>query len=96
MIGVKEDKQVGTIDISNFFIQTLLYRRPGEKKIRIKINGVLLAMLIQMDLVKYGLNIVYEKGKKLLYLWDPKVIYVMLQSSLFSYINMEMFGGGRL
>ena len=49
-----------------------------SSKVVIKIKGVLLDILVQMDPVKCGPNVVHEKGKKVLYLKFLKAIYGML------------------
>ena len=91
VMDTKEDRDVATKDITNLFIQTPIYRKPGEEKIIMKIKGVLVNMLVQTDPEKYGPNVVYEKGKKVLYLEVLKPIYGMLQSALLSYIKMRKY-----
>ena len=76
-----------TIVIPNLFIQTSIDRKPVEGEIITKIKRLLVDMLVQLDPEKYGPNVVYEKGKKVLYLELFKAIYGMLQSALLSYIN---------
>ena len=68
MIYSKEDRDVAIKDIPNFFIQTPIDRKPGVAKIIIKIKGVLMDILVHMDPGKYVTTVVYEKGKKVLYL----------------------------
>ena len=77
-------RDVATIDIPNFFILTLIDRKPGEKKVIINVKGLMVDMLVYMDLEKYGPNVVYEKLNKVLYLEFLKTIYVMLKSSILS------------
>ena len=48
VIYTKEDSDVATIYIPNFFIQTPIDRKPGEEKIIMRINGLLFDMLVQM------------------------------------------------
>ena len=48
----------------------------------LKIRGVLVDMLMQMDPELYGPLIVYENGKKVLYTEVLQAIYGMLQSAL--------------
>ena len=79
VIYTKEDGDIATIYIPNFFIQTPIYRRPGEDKIITKIKGVLVDMLVPVDPEKYGLSVVYEKVKNLLYLNVLKAIYGMIK-----------------
>ena len=38
VIDAKEYRDVTTIDIPNFFIQTPIDRKPGEEKITMKLN----------------------------------------------------------
>ena len=45
-IYVKEYRDSVTIDIPNIFIQTRIDRKPGEDKVIIKINVVLVYMLV--------------------------------------------------
>ena len=59
VIYTKEDRDVATIYIPNFSIQTLIDRKPVEDKITTKIKGVLVDILVLMDLEKYGPNVVY-------------------------------------
>ena len=46
VINTKEYRDVGTIDIPNFFIQTPIDRKTGEKRIIMKINVVLVNILV--------------------------------------------------
>ena len=82
MISDKENKDLSTIDIPNLFIQILMYRKPGEDKIIMKIRAILVDILVQMYRGKYDANVVYEKVKKLLYLDSLEAIYFMLHSAL--------------
>ena len=41
--------------------------------------------------IKYGFSIVYEKGKKVLYLEVLKSIYGMLKSYILSYIKLRKY-----
>ena len=68
MINSKEDGYVAAIYILNFFIQIPIDSKTGEEKIMVKIKGVTVDILVQMNPKKNGHNVVYEKGNKLLYL----------------------------
>ena len=46
VINAKEEINVETIDIPNFFIQKPIYRKPVEEKIIMKIKVVLVDMLL--------------------------------------------------
>ena len=63
VIDAKEDRR---IDIPNFFIQTPIDRKTVEEKIIMNLKGLLVDILVHVDLVKFGPNVFYEKGKKLL------------------------------
>ena len=75
MIYFEEDRDVATIDIPNWFIKTPIDRKPGEENITMKIEGVLVDMLVQLDSDKYCLALVYEKRKKALNIKVLKAIY---------------------
>ena len=66
VIDAKEDRDLVTIDIPNFFIQTPIDRKTVEEKIIMNLKGLLVDILVHVDLVKFGPNVFYEKGKKLL------------------------------
>ena len=50
-----------------------------------KITGVLGEMMVQLDLDKYGPGVVFEKGKKVVYVQVLRAIYEMLQAALLWY-----------
>ena len=50
VIDATEDKDVVTIDIPNLFIHKPIDRKPGEEKIIMKVKGVLVIMLVNMNL----------------------------------------------
>ena len=52
------------------------------------IREVLVYMLMQMDPKEYGPNVIYEKGKNLLYIEVLKSIYGILKQDLLSYNNL--------
>ena len=54
-----------------------------------KIKGVLVDILYNMDPVEYGEYIVYERGEKVLYLALTKVLYRMLIVSLLWYKKLD-------
>jgi hypothetical protein len=73
-------------DIPNAFIQVDMPKpKPGEDRIIMKITGVLVDMLVQLDPKLYGPFVVYEKGRKVLYVWVLNAIYGMLIASLLWY-----------
>ena len=86
-IEAKEGRDVMTADIPNAFIQSDIdehNKKPGERII-MKITGVLVDILVQLDPDLYGPYVTYENGVKVLYVQVLKALYGMLQSSLLFY-----------
>ena len=54
-----------------------------------KITGVLVDMLFQLDPQLYGPHVVYEKGRKVLYVQVLQAIYGMLTASLLWYLKFK-------
>jgi hypothetical protein len=68
-----------TCDIPNAFIQAdMPTTRAGEDRVIMRITGVLVDMLVQIDAELYGPFVVYEKNRKVLYVVVIKAIYGML------------------
>ena len=88
IIDAHERRDVGTGDVPNAFIQTDLKPKDlpkpeeGNKRMIMKITGVMVDMLVEIDPTEYGPKVVYENGKKVLYLEVLKAIYGMLIASL--------------
>ena len=80
----KEDTDLVTIDISNFSIQTPIYRKPGWDKITMKIKGVLVDMLVQMDLGKLSQYSIWKMKEGVIswgtqiYLWYATIISIVI------------------
>ena len=75
-----------TVDIPNMFIQMEMpEREEGEEQVIMKITGVLVEMMVQLDPDKYGPCVVFEKGKKVVYVQVLQAIYGMLQAALLWY-----------
>ena len=89
VIDAKEERDVTTIDVSNAFIQTEVKQEEIGKRIIMKIQGILVDMLVQLDTTLYGSHVVYENGKKTLYVEVLKAIYGMLQSALLFYKKLK-------
>ena len=68
-------------DIPNAFIQAPLENKLGECVI-MKITGVLVDILLEKSPSKYMDYVVYEKGKKVIYIVCLKAIYGMLIAAL--------------
>ena len=68
VIEAHEGRDVMTVDIPNAFIQTEMpEREEGEERVIVKITGVLVKMMVQLDPDKYRPCVVFEKGKKVVY-----------------------------
>ncbi len=84
-IEAHENRDVATIDVPNAFIQTEVEYKEGEEWITLKVQGVLVDMLVKMEPEIYKDRIVYENGKKTIYMIVLKAIYGMLQLALLFY-----------
>ena len=85
-IDAHEGRDVMTADVPNAFIQTSMPEvKPGEERVIMKITGVLVDMLVQVDSNMYGPHVVYERGRKVVYVQVLKAIYGMLTASLLWY-----------
>ena len=89
-VNAKEERDVMTADLPNAFIQTPMPEvKDDEDRVMMKITGVLVDMLVQIDPEKYGPFVVYEKNRKVLYVQVLRAIYGMLQSSLLWYQKLR-------
>ena len=84
-IDAKERREVATVDIPNAFIQTKIDYKNGDELIVMKVRGVVVDLLVELDPTRYGTFVMYEKGKKVIYLVVLRAIYGMLQSALLFY-----------
>ena len=81
-----EERDVMTCDIPNAFIQAEMPEIwDGEKRIMMKIQGILVDMLVDLNPNLYGPKVVYENGKKVIYVWVLRAIYGMLEAALLWY-----------
>jgi len=85
VIEAEEERDVGTCDIPNAFIQTDIDRvgKDGNKVV-MKIRGALVDILCEID-PKYQEFVVMEKEQKVLYVHIWKAIYGMLVSAMLFY-----------
>jgi hypothetical protein len=84
VIDAHEDRDVMTVDVPNAFIQTELPQVNGECVV-MKITGYLVDILIKIDPELYKEKVVYEKGRRVLYVVVLKAIYGMLVAALLFY-----------
>ena len=90
VIDAKECHDVMTADVPNAFIQTVMPKpKDGEARVMMKITGVLVDMLVQLDPALYGLYVVFEDNRKVLYVQVLCAIYGMLESSLLWYKKFQ-------
>ena len=67
-IDAHENRDVMSADVPYAFIQTAMPEvKEGEERVMMKITGLLVDMLVQLDPQLYKSHIVYEKGHKVLY-----------------------------
>ena len=89
-IDAHENRDVMSADVPNAFIQIEMPDiKQGEERVMMKITGVLVDMLIQLDPQLYGPHVVYEKERKVLYVQVLQAIYGMLTASLLWYLKFK-------
>jgi hypothetical protein len=82
-IDAEEGRDVMTVDIPNAFVQTKLDN--NQEKVIMKIWGILVDMLIEINPEMYGSYIVYEGNNRVIYVRMLRVLYGMIQSALVFY-----------
>jgi len=85
-IDAHEERDVMTADIPNAFIQASLKNlKDGGEKVIMKVTGMLVNLLVKVAPDVYGPFVVFENGRKVLYLQVLKALYGMLQATLLWY-----------
>jgi len=85
-IDAYEGRDVMTADVPNVFIQTeLTNEEDGKERIIMKIAGVIVDMLVNISPDLYTGHVVYENGKKVMYVSVLRAIYGMLISAILFY-----------
>ena len=86
---MKEKCDVMTADIPNVFVQTEIGEKPIREQIFMKIHGPLVDILLEIDHDLYAPYVVYDHGKRLVYVimlksivWHDFVIDVILEKIL--------------
>jgi hypothetical protein len=83
VINVHAGRDVMICDIPNAFIQALMPEvKDGDERVMMKITGVLVDMLVELNPELYGPYLVYEKNRKVLYVQVIRAIYRMLEAAL--------------
>ena len=89
VVDAYEGRDVMSADIPNAFIQTdLPAPQDGEARVVMKVTGLLVDYLIEID-PEYRDYVVFDRGKKVLYLVILKAIYGMLEASLLFYKRLR-------
>jgi hypothetical protein len=88
VIDAHEERDVMTCDIPNAFIQALMPEvKDGDERVMMKITGVLVDMLVELNPELYGPYVVYERNRqnKVLYVQVMRAIYGMLEAAILWY-----------
>ena len=80
-----EGRDVMTADVHNAFTQTELPRIDGKERVIMKLTGELVGILVNINTDLYRGYIVFENGKKILYVEVLRAIYGMLIAALLFY-----------
>ena len=85
------------MDFPNAFIHTNMPpKKDGEERFIVIITGVLFDMLFKLDCETYRKHVVFENGKKVIYVVVLREIYVMLVAALLFYkkfrVDLENVG----
>jgi hypothetical protein len=93
-VDAKEKRDILSADVPNAFIQTTIPE--GEERVVMKVDGPILKLLVEQDPNLYWPYVVFEKGKRVLYLQVKRVLYGMLVASLLWYrkFREDMEGQG--
>ncbi len=81
-IDAKENRDIMTCDIPNAFVQTEIKKQEIGERIIMKILGILLEILVEMDPEKYSEYVVVEDGWRTVYVVMLKALYGMMMSLL--------------
>ena len=88
-IEAKESRDIMTCDIPNAFVQTEIKKQEIGERIIMKIRGILLDILVEMDPEKYSEYVVVEDGRRTVYVVMLKALYGMMMSSLLYYLKFR-------
>jgi hypothetical protein len=86
IIDAKENRDVMSADIPNAFIQANMPEtKNDEERVIMKITGMLVDLLVEIDPARYGPYVVYENGNKTIYVEVLRALYGMLIAALLWY-----------
>ena len=90
VIDAKENRDIMTADIPNTFIQAHMPKlQGGEERVIMKITGILVDLLVKLAPNVYGPFVVFENGKKVIYLQVLRALYGMLVAALLWYKTLK-------
>ena len=90
VIDAKENRDVMTCDIPNAFIQAHMPRtNAGDERVIMKVTGMLVDLLVQLSPNTYGPHVVFESGKKVIYLQVLRALYGMLVAAILWYQKLR-------
>ena len=90
VIDPKEERNVMTGDIPNAFIQAHVPKlQGGKERVIMKITGILVELLVKLAPNVYGPFVVFENGKKAIYLQVLRALYGMLVAALLWYKTLR-------
>ena len=72
-------------DVPNAFIQAKIKKKKGDEKIIMKITGKLVDVLVRLAPEVYSGYVVYEKGRRVIYVEVLRALYRMLISAMLLY-----------
>ena len=84
-IDAYENRDIMVNDVPNTFIQSLIELKPGQERVIMTIVGILVDIPVEKNPARYKDYVVYENGKKVLYVELLKALYGMLSASLMLY-----------
>ena len=71
-----------SLDVPNALIQAILPKAKVGERVIMKLRGEAVDWLVELDPLSYLEKVVYEKGKKVLYLEVLRALYGMLVAAL--------------
>ena len=74
-----------SVDIPNAYIQADVPMEKGQERMTMKVTGVLVDWLVEIEPETYAKYVVFENREKTLYLIVTKAIYGMLVASVLWY-----------
>ena len=81
-IDANERRDIMSVDIPNAYIQADVPIEKGQERITMKVTGVLVDWLVEIEPETYAKYVVFENGEKTLYIIVTKAIYGMFVASV--------------